>query len=222
MKRKLWIIGLILVLAVSGCGRNDAHSDAKVFKESYESLNGTQTDSGKTRLTVNIPADNPVVFATNEEIKELLRSGSGVIYFGFPECPWCRSIIETFLSVCKEQGITKVYYLNNRDERDEKELSETGEVITVKEGTKDYYEILGLLGDYADEYIGLENPDIRRLYFPTVVVVKDGKILGTQVSAVDGFTDPYLGMTDSQKEELAGIYRNLIGKLLSCDLDDKC
>ena len=54
------------------------------------------------------------------------------------------------------------------------------------------------------------------------ISIKDGKILGTQVSAVDGFTDPYLGMTDSQKEELAGIYRNLIGKLLSCDLDDKC
>ena len=218
MKKVLIFLILAGILFSGGCKTKPANPDAKVFKEAYESLNGTTTDSGKTRLSVTIPSDNPVVFSSNEEILQLLTDGTGIIYFGFPECPWCRSIIETFLDVCKETGVTKVYYLNNRDERDERELAEDGSIKVTKEGTDAYKKILELMGDKASVYIGLEDETIRRIYFPTILTVKDGKILDVHVSALPDVKDPYLGLTDAQKETLAGIYRDMIGELYSCDI----
>ena len=59
-----------------------------------------------------------------------------------------------------------------------------------------------MLDDYLPEYKGLNNSKIKRLYFPTVLFVKDGKILGLEQSLstyserVDG--DPYIPMNSEE------------------------
>ena len=42
-----------------------------------------------------------------EEIVKILNEGTGVIYFGFNSCPWCRSMIETLLKVIDDNNIEK-------------------------------------------------------------------------------------------------------------------
>ena len=51
-------------------------------------------------------------------------NSSGVIYFGFPECPWCRNAVSVLLDAASETGIDKIYYMNNRDDRDIQSLKD--------------------------------------------------------------------------------------------------
>ena len=118
-------------------------------------------------------------------------------------------------------GISDIYYFNAKDIRDQKELV-NGEVVTKKEGTFEYYRIVELLKDHLGSYEGLEDDSIKRLYFPTVVFVKDGEILGVHIGTVDSQEDPYAGLAVNEEEELSKIYRGYMHQILSDVCDKTC
>lgn len=200
-------------------------TDALKFKDEYESLNGKVREStGAINKDVSIDSQNPIVYADFEQIKSILTNGTGVIYFGFPECPWCRTAIPILIESSNETGLDKIYYFNAYDIRDEKKLNDNGEIVTEKEGTSEYNELISLLGDYASPYDGLNDESVKRLYFPTVVFVKDGKIIKFHEGTVDGQKSGQDNLTDEQKSELKSIYSDGILKVLgeACDKDSKC
>ena len=196
--------------------------DEKKFKNEYESLNGKQNASGKEHPKVDIVEDNGIVYASYNEIKEVITKGTGVIYFGFPECPWCRNAVPMLLQAASNTGLDKIYYFNAKEIRDTKELDENGNVVTTKEGTKEYYELVELLSTVLGEYEGLNDESIKRLYFPTVVFIKDGKIVGCHIDTLPSQTDPRVPLTEEQKAELINIYTDNIIKTLDSVCDDKC
>lgn len=196
--------------------------DEKKFKNEYESLNGKQNASGKEHPKVDIVEDNGIVYASYNEIKEVITKGTGVIYFGFPECPWCRNAVPMLLQAASNTGLDKIYYFNAKEIRDTKELDENGNVVTAKEGTKEYYELVELLSTVLGEYEGLNDESIKRLYFPTVVFIKDGKIVGCHIGTLPSQTDPRVPLTEEQKVELINIYTDNIIKTLDSVCDDKC
>lgn len=197
-------------------------ADAKKFKKQYESYNDkTKENSNTPYLKVNIAEKNPMVYRSAQEIISLLKEGTGVIYFGFPTCPWCRNAVPVLLDAAKEENVDKVYYFNALEIRDTKKLID-GKIVTEKEGSKEYYEIVALLKDFLPSYEGLEDDSIKRLYFPTVVFVKDGKVQSIHEGTVDSQTDASKGMTDKQKEELKNIYIKGMQSISTEVCDDKC
>ena len=96
MKHKLFFAFFIsLVLIVTGCSFNQ--SDSKKFKNEYESLNGTKVE-GKSVRKVNIDKNNPFIYSSAEEVaKKIENKETFAVYFGFKECPWCRSVIESLI-----------------------------------------------------------------------------------------------------------------------------
>ena len=48
-----------------------------------------------------------IKYSNYDEIFEILESKSGVIYFGFPECPWCRNIALPLVDSAMEYGLEK-------------------------------------------------------------------------------------------------------------------
>lgn len=211
---------LILALFIVGCSKQE--SDGAKFKKEYEALNGQDTESGKAYTELTVSADNPMVYATYDQIKEMLTSGTGIIYFGFPQCPWCRQALPVFLEAAKDANITKVLYYNNKEQRDTKHLDDNGKVITDSEGTAEYAELLTLLGDNASAYEGLNDSSIKRLYFPTFVFVNGGKIVGYHEATLSNVEDPYKALTSEQHDTLYKIFEELIAKTTTCDLDSKC
>ena len=230
--KKYFIISLILVLfLVSGCSKGSVSvkkedSDEVKFKQEYESLNGKSNDKDKVYKTIDISANNGIKYVDAKEVIDILSSKSGVIYFGFPECPWCRNAIGVLLSARKEAKLDKIYYYNALKIRDVKHLDDANNVVEDKKGTEEYYKILELLGDKAEVYQGLNDDSIKRLYFPTVVFVKDGKVLSIHSSTVDSQKDPYDSLSKSQKKELKKIYVDGMREVLSdekvCDEEGKC
>lgn len=228
MKKKI-MIGLIMILLVVigvltyfAIKDNKVSIDEKEFKREYESFNGKKNlTSGKKYPIVSIPEKNNIVYSSSDEIIDLLSEGTGIIYFGFPECPWCRSMITSFIEVVNDAGET-IHYFNALSIRDIKELNEDGSIKTLQEGTDKYYKIVELLGDKASVYEGLNDENIKRLYFPTVVFVKNGKIVDIHVSTVDSQKNPYKKLDSKQLKELKSIYKSGIKKLHSSDSSTVC
>ena len=112
MKKKIIIAVVSAVLVVILCAtamfNNKSLTDAMKFKKEYESLNGQINSSNKKYMDVEISVKNPIQYASYEEIVNLLKSGTGVIYFGFPECPWCRNAVPVLLEAAKELNINKI------------------------------------------------------------------------------------------------------------------
>lgn len=187
------------------------------FKEEYESLNDEVNNSGKKNIDVKIDEDNLMKYSNFKEIMDVLDEGTGIIYFGFPECPWCRNAVPVLIEAAKKNEIGQIYYFDASKIRDVKELKD-GKVVTTKEGTKEYYQLVDKLKDVLGPYEGLEDESIKRLYFPTMVFVMGGKVVGTHIGTVDSQKDPYKGLTKKEKEELLKIYENNIEKIYGvCD-----
>ena len=165
--KKYFIISLILVLFfVSGCSKGNVSvkkedSDEVKFKQEYESLNGKSNDKDKVYKTIDISANNGIKYVGAKEVIDILSSKSGVIYFGFPECPWCRNAIGVLLSARKQAKLDKIYYYNALKIRDVKHLDYNSNIVEDKKGTEEYYKILELLGDKAEVYQGLNDDSIK-------------------------------------------------------------
>jgi thiol-disulfide isomerase/thioredoxin len=221
MKRKIsLILAAIMVLACmcfTGCApEDDTSCTTNQFAQDMESLNGQDNGYGGKHLEIDIAAPNTVKYATYQEVENMLSFGTGVIYFGFPECPWCRNLAPTLVDVANEYE-TNVLYFNNRNERDTKKLVD-GQVVTEKEGTENYYKILELLKDHTSVYDGLEDDSIKRLYFPTVVFVKNGTIVGFHEGTVESQESAATYLTKEQQAEL----KNILSEYFELVAPEKC
>ena len=214
MKKLLCL--LLCVFSLVGC----TGSDASKFKKEYESLNGKENDKGRDYLEITIEKDNPIVYANLDTILEVI-DGNGIIYFGFAECPWCRNALPVLLEAAKEQKVEEIYYYDIQDIRDTLELVD-GKINVVKEKSEDYKKIYDALYESLNVYEGLEDNTIKRLYAPTVVFVKYGKVVGLHESTVESQVDPSVPMTDSQKQELKNIYIEGIKEVQKTVCDSKC
>jgi len=203
--------------------------DAIKFKEEYESLNGVVNESnGKKTKELSISTTNPDDKLTEEETISLLEDGTGILYLGFPECPWCRSMLPVLLNTLDNTSIDKLYYLNIYELRSVLELNKKNKVEVVRKGTDSYYKMLELMDEYLEPYYLTSEDDKKidtkekRIYAPTVVAIKDGEIKGIHVSTIDSQKDPYKNLTKKQENELSSIFMDLINEVYDVSCDEAC
>lgn len=219
MKKIIISLMLISAFILTGC-QNKEKTDAVKFKEEYERLNN-QVVNDKKYLELTIDKKNPIKYKTAEEIVDIIKNKTGIIYLGYPECPWCRNAVPVLLEAAKQTGVNDIYYLNMHDIRDKKELKD-GKIVTVEEGTEGYKKILEALGDKASVYKDLNDESIKRIYVPLVVFVENGKVVATQESTVESQKDPYVKLTEEQEKELLNIYKDNIHKVYNDMCDESC
>ncbi len=209
------IIGIVLYFVL-----DNKQTDGSRFKMEYENLNGQKSEQGKTYLDMDIDKDNNVKYASFDEVMNLLKDGTGILYLGFPECPWCRNAVPVLLEAAKENEVENVYYFNAEPIRDKKKLKD-GKIVTNKKGTDEYYKLVDKLKDVLSPYAGLKDDNIKRIYFPTVVFVMGGKVVGIHESTVDSQKDPSKHLNEQQLKELKQIYNDNINKIYGT-CDEKC
>lgn len=211
-----------------------ATADEKAFKEEYESLNGTTRSNGQINKEISILEDNNIKYLTVAEAAEMLDSGSGIIYFGFSSCPWCRNAVPVLLNAMNSSELDTIYYVNvrpdddaNKDIRDTFILDSRNKPKKSKDAEKAYYDILLALANELSDYVlktdsgKTINIGEKRLMAPTVVAVKDGVVVGFHVGTVDNHNKDEDGklrdLTKDEETELLNTYASIIGKYLNTD-----
>lgn len=237
-KRNKIILIAIIILTISVISIciysiiNNNHinkSDANKFRTEYMELNDKINETnGEAYPIVNIPANNTVKYIKPKEAVKMLKEDSGIIYFGYNTCPWCRSLVSTLTEVASEKN-EKIYYVDIKDIRSTF-IIENGKLTKNKKGTKDYYNILKELDDYLEEYF-LEDDDgnkydtkEKRLYAPTLVAVSGGNVTGVHIGTVTSQKSGYDKLTESEIKELRNIITDLISKKneVVCTKDSNC
>lgn len=235
MKNKIMIVIipiLSFLLAILSYFTFNKETDAIKFKKEYESLNKLENYKNNQ---MNINSENPIKYSNYDEIIDIIENKTGIIYLGFPECPWCRRSVSVLLDVAKDTKIDKIYYLNIKDERDSYEVQD-GKLIYAKDdngiekrGTEGYFKLLKLMDKYLTDYVISYEDELyevgeKRIYAPTVIFVKEGKIIGLHVSTVTSHTDSSIPLTKEQYTELYEIYEDYILELneSTCSLDSSC
>ena len=175
MNKKNLIIGAIVLLVIGGALfitlKKDQETDAQKFAKEY-------TEIGE---------DNVFVYRNVEEIINVLKHGTGVVYLGFPECPWCQTYVKYLNEVAKNVGVEKIYYYNILEDR--------------TNNTEEYQEIVSLL----EEVLQYDDEGNSRVYVPNVSFHVNGEIIGNDCETskdTKGFSSPEEYWTEEEITEL--------------------
>lgn len=199
-------------------------NDAAEFIEEYESYNEVATaDSEYLSLDLN---DEAVIYITSiDDIVDVMQNEDAIIYFGFATCPWCRAMISVLLDAAVENN-QAIYYVDISEVRNTYSV-ENGLIYESTEGDEAYYEVLELLGDNASEYYveddesNVYDTNTTRVFGPTVVTVKEGKLLDITINPVSDVEDKYTPISDEKYNELLDLFDGMIDELqsTSCSLE---
>lgn len=168
------IVLIIIVLGVvilNGKNNEDKLTDAYKFHQEYS----------------KVDENNVFVYRDVDKIINILEKGTGLVYLGFPECPWCQSYTKYLNEVATDLGVKKIYYYNIRQDRND--------------NTEDYKKIVSILSDYLQD----DEEGNKRIYAPCVIALKKGEIVGFDDETswdTKGFTDPSDYWTDEEIKDL--------------------
>ena len=204
MRKFQAILLVFLTLTLATACRAEEVTDAQKFEEEYEILNGQTTMDGEhVYATLDIPSNSQVEYVDLAQIQDIVARGTGVLYFGFPECPWCRTLVPVLFEAIEATGYEgPVYYGNFVGERDKRSLDDSGNIVIEQEGSEAYQQLVATLYDWLGPYTGLNDDTIKRIYFPTTVFVKDGQVVDVHLVTVDTQESGYDELTEEQHAEL--------------------
>ena len=130
----------------------------------------------------------------DEAIDLFETKDSALVYFGFPDCPWCDEVVPILSELAKEQGV-EVLYVRTRD--DEKTRLYTDE---QRDEIKPY------LSDYIRNNLKGE----PTLYVPLVISIRDGKVSQGHQGTVDEHDAKERVMTDEERQEVEDELRKIV------------
>ncbi len=173
------IMAAVLLLGASKAFISATLSDAKIFSSSY----------------TEVGTDNVYKIKTAEETIEMLQKGTGVIFIGFPSCPWCQAYAPMLNDLAREHGITEISYFDIKEDR--------------ANDTDNYKDIVSLLSSYLQS----DENNNKRVYVPETAFVINGTIIGNDYET----SKETLGISDPKEywtEERVSAWKEQVGKLM--------
>lgn len=188
MKKRILLIMISLLLSAMlvGCEKKDTADSIKFAQEYTE-----------------VTEYNYYVYRDIDEIIKILEHGTGAVYLGFPECPWCQAYVPMLNEVADIEGLEKIYYFNILEDR--------------KNNTEKYQQIVKILSDYLQ----YDEEGNKKIYVPAVIFVLDGTIIGFDDETsydTKGFDNPTDYWTDEEVSDLKIKLTENISKIV----DNKC
>lgn len=121
----------------------------------------SKTDAAKFAAEyTEVSEKNVYAIKDGEEIIDILEDGTGVVFLGYPACPWCQRYAAMLNDMAKEYGIKTIYYHDTYED--------------WQNDTEDYRKLTEILSDHLQ----FDNVGNRHLYVPDSVFVVDGEIVG--------------------------------------------
>lgn len=189
MKKKviLGIFAIVVLFVAAYCmwkvNSGRTLSDAALFAGEY------------TQVT----EDNVFVYRDVDEVLDLMRSGTGIVYLGYPECHWCQAYVRYLNEAAKEAGVSVIYYCNTKE---------------VKENNMDkYYELIALL----DGHLQYTETGEQWIYVPNVSFHVNGEIIGNDYETskdTHDLTEPADYWTEGEVRDLKQTLKGYMEQVL--------
>lgn len=135
----------------------------------------------------SVSKDNIYEYATYYNILNSINNKTEIIYLGFPTSPWCKELVPILNEVAKENNIKRILYYNFKEIR--------------ASNAKEYQELVALLNDYIKVY----DDEEKQIYAPSVIFVKDGKIIKVHEGTLSSHNAIERKMTEEEITELKNI-----------------
>ncbi len=211
MRKVKLILAGVMSLTLAACKPNlniDASATAEASSApEYTITNSVDLVTSEADMTGYqwlYDTDPPFVETTfQESIRMFTEKGSGILYYGRTNCPWCQRAVPVLDEVAQETGVT-IYYI---DASQPLATAADGSVDATK-SQEVYQELLG----YISPILEKDEDGKPAFQIPEVIGVKNGEIVGHHLSLVDSFSldSEDAQMNDEQVAELKGIYRRII------------
>ena len=204
MKKNILLIIVLLIglFGITGCEQKE-ETDAEKFKKEFEAINNEVIDKHNVR-DLTIDEENPMIYKSAKEIVDMIdNKKTFIVFFGYNDCPWTRSMVETLIDVSKDYSIDHIYYVDIKRIRDVKYIDKNGNIKTKSKGSKYYYELLNRLDIVLEEYkIDDVSMEEKRIESPTVIAITNGKPLEKTRGISDDQKDPYQKITKKMKNNM--------------------
>ena len=197
MKEKTILPVIVMAVLIGVGGLLVWNQDKK--KEDIKTPTETQDQKQFASEYQNVTEDNVFVYRNVDEIIRIMEHGTGVVYLGYPECPWCQAYVEYLNEVAKEVGIEKIYYCNTKKVKEEN-MDKYKELISLLDGHLQY-------NDEGEQWI----------YVPNVSFHIEGEIIGNDYETskdTHNLKDPKEYWT---KEEVENLKETLTGYMKKVD-----
>lgn len=184
-KRKVVLVVVlsVLLIVLSIYNRKDSIiKDSMRFSKEYK----------------EVSKNNVFEYKNINEIIKIMENGTGVVYLGFPECPWCQAYVKYLNEVASDVGIKKIYYFNILEDR--------------KNNTKEYQKIVSILEDYLQ----YDNEGNKRVYVPNVSFHINGEVIGVDFETsldTHDLKDPKDYWTEEEVKDLKKNLKELMNKV---------
>ena len=130
---------------------------------------GNSTNKGQTNQVIEdkfisqypkATSGHKFVYAEPTEILDIIDGGDGVVFLGFPECPWCQQLVPIIQEAAQSEKIDKIYYLN------------------IKESRANNDEVYQKLVTKLQDYLPKDDDGNPRISVPDVTAYRGGQIVG--------------------------------------------
>ena len=130
---------------------------------------GNSTNKGQTNQVIEdkfisqypkVTSGHKFVYAEPAEILDIIDGGDGVVFLGFPECPWCQQLVPIIQEAAQSENIDKIYYLN------------------IKESRANNDEVYQKLVTKLQDYLTKDDDGNPRISVPDVTAYRGGQIVG--------------------------------------------
>ena len=159
--RKQWIIVAAIVAAVALLAAWWCILKISQSSKEHEQSTVALSDAAKFKQHYSqVADDNRFVYVSPSEIKQIFEHGSGLVFLGFKECPWCQKLAPMIDEAAKAEGLTKVYYMDIRQARANND-------VTYR-----------MLVEKLKDHLAKDGDGNPRIFVPDVTALHDGKIVG--------------------------------------------
>lgn len=151
------VIGVLLsgMMILTGCANSTQTSVSNVSEDEVI----------LSDLYEDLPEDNNFELIQKDDLKTFIEHGTGILYFSFPECPWCQAYAPMLNEVLEDNEATAYYYNIHTDKDEDREF---------------YDEIVQLLiqHDYSnkEDLILYDNDGKGLIYMPMTLFIDNGEI----------------------------------------------
>ena len=155
------IVILIVTIMIVGLGAIGWWMTQPPRQNTQDSAQSNSADAEKfSKEYTKVGRDNRFVYATPEQVLSVLEKGSGLVFLGFPQCPWCQQLAPIVNEAAKAEQFSSIYYLDIRQARQDNDST--------------YQQLLEKLKDQLNK----DEQGNPRIYVPDVTAVRDGRIVG--------------------------------------------